>query len=1116
MRKSKSRFFSIFGIVAIGVSFFAGVTGSPYDMRATADEYFDKTDLMDFRLVSTYGFDEDDISALREIEGAEIYPSYYTDVLIYSDGASSSKVARLYPVQEEYSYNTLTLKEGRYPEAENECMVDSGGMVEAISVGSTVTFYDHENDLSDTLSCTEYTVVGMFKSPMYVDKTVRGNTNVGGGTISTAIYIPEDNFLTEYYTQVFVRIPELEKYLCYGDEYEAEADKYAELFEQKADIRSVERLDKIKSDAYAEIDDAKKELADGKAEADEKIADAQKELDEAAEKLAEAKEELDSAPAEFEDAEKKLADGRKEIDDGYAELEKNRADYKEQIADAEKQLEDNRKLLDDGEKEYNDGLAQFNDGYAEYEKNKTAFDEQYAQYEAGRAQLDEAAAQLEMLKAAYGETNEMYIAAKAQYDAQAAEFEAYGAQLESGRVQLETAKMQLDEVKAQLDAAKAEIDSGRAQLADGEKELAEQKAEAERQFADAEIQLADAEKEYENGVKELADARQKYEDGLAEYEDGYAEYADGLEEFEKEKAYAYAEIADAEKEIADAEKEVDELKEIEWYVFDRGDNPGYTEYGSNADRIANIATVFPVFFILVAMLVCLTTMSRMVEEQRTQIGTLKALGYGNGSIIFKFMFYAVTAALSGAVFGYLVGMKVFPATIITAYSMMYDLGDMVLPYQLDLAVISVLACTAAIAVTVYAACSSALREQSAQLMRPKPPKQGKRIFLERITFIWKRFNFSNKVTTRNLFRYKRKMFMSVIGIAGCTALLLTGCALFDSVNDIIDKQYTEILQYDGIIAYDSEEYPDCSENIVAKLDGRADCIDVYQKNMKISANGKNVDAYVAVPMQSEQFTDFVVMRDRKSGTPYTLGDGEIYIDEKLASLLGGVVSGDTILIYEDDTKSHSVTVTAYIENYPQHYVYMSEKTYAGLFGEIPEYNVKFFSYNGENIDEGVLSEDVMSVDGVLAVSLNTESKKTFSNMLESLSLVIVVIIVSAGVLAFIVMYNLTNINITERMREIATLKVLGFYDGEVDSYVFRENFLLTLIGTAAGLVLGTFLAEFVITTAEVDLVMFGRNIYAGSYIIASLLTLAFSSIVSVFMHSRLKKIDMIEALKSVE
>lgn len=1214
IRGTKSRFFSIFGIVAIGVGFFSGVKAAAPDMRLSADTYYDEASLTDLRLVSTYGFDENDLAALEALPGVSVVPSYYTDLISEVDGGSPI-AARVFSLSaHEAGFNTLTLIDGRFPEKENECVAIGSGMKNTVVLGSKVSFTDGDGEApDDLLNESTFTIVGTAICPVFIDKTSFGSTSVGNGSIGAVYYVPEKSFCVEYYTEVYLQDPALAALSSYSDEYDEKREQLERSAEEIAERRETERFDEILTEANETLEDARRELADAEREANEEIADGEKELADAKQKLDDAEKEIADGEREIADGEQELLDARAELDQGYLDLEQGRKDYAEEIeqaeqelsdaaeeiAESEKKLSDAEKELESGKKDYEEGLAKYEDGVkqfadgkaeydegyaayeeglAQYEEQKKTFDEGKAQYEEGeaqyeegvaqlpgaKAQLDQAAAQLSRLSSMLGASSPQYLAAKAEYDQNYAQYEATAAQLaevraqldetkiqiEQGEAQLTEAKATLDETelqlgeakktideteeelsaaKAELDEAKAEIDSaereiadGRTQLADGKKEyedglaeLEQAKADAEKEFAEAEQKLADGEKELADGEQELADAREKLSEGKADYAQGLLDYADGEKELSDGKAEAEEKIADAKAELADAEKEIADLEKPEWYIFTRDDNLGYAEYGENADRINNIASVFPVFFILVAALVCLTTMTRMVEEQRTQIGTLKALGYSDGKIIYKYMLYAAAATASGAVFGILGGMQLFPFVIVTAYGMMYSIPVLCTPIDLVTAAASILVSLAAITLTVFFTCRSALSEQAAQLMRFKVPKAGKRILLERAGFLWKRLNFSGKVTARNLFRYKRKMIMSTVGIAGCTALLMTGFALYDSINDIIIKQYGELQSYDGIAVYDGEKYPDSAAEAAAVIAENGSSVNVFQKQMNVSAGGKKASAYIAVPREAERFTDFLYLRDRKTGEKYALTDGTVYMDEKL-TLLIGAKAGDIVTVEKSDTETVEVTLTAPFENYPGHYLYMTEKTYADLFGEVPEYNALYFTHGLSESDEDALAERLLETDGVLAVTYSSNVKETYQTMLGTLLYVIIVIIASAGALAFIVMYNLTNINISERVREIATLKVLGFYDGEVDTYIFRENLILTLLGTAVGLILGVFLANFVITTAEVDFVMFGRTIYPMSYVLAAAFTVLFSAVVMLVMHRKLKNVDMIDALKSIE
>ncbi len=1245
IRSTLSRFLSIFGIVALGVGFFSGVKASAPDMRITFDDFMDENHLLDLRIVSTYGFNENDIAAVSAMNGAEVYPSYFTDLISHFDDRPAA-AARLFALNDavlDNRINGLVLTEGRMPENEHECVMSASLMKGEPAVGSTVVFTDNYGEApDDALSVNEYTIVGKVRSPMYIDKTTRGSTSVGNGSIEGAYYISEENFLFDYYTELYVRFPELDKFICYSSEYKDASDARSDEAEKIGEVRCPERFAEIKDEANEKLSDAESELRDSEAEYDEKIADAEKKIADGEKEIADGEKELADGEAEIAENEQKLADGEKEIAENEQKLidaekeiaeneqklkdaekeiaeneqklidaEKEIAENEQKLTDGEKEIAENRKKLADAEKQYEAGLAEYNDGVEqykagleEYEKNTALLEEKRAELEEAKRRYEEGAAALEAAKAELSAQEKQIEAAKMQIaaalglgritddmlrqyaaaDPRAAQIVASmdmlesaknelaanetaleeakkqiddgEAQLSDGEKQLEQAKTLLDDTKIQLEDAEkqladaaAEIESGRKQLedaeaeaADGRKQLEEAKAEiadgrkqlddakaetadgrkqlddAKAGIVDGRQQIEDAKKEAAEGREKLSDARKEAEDGRKKLEDARKELADGKKELADAKAEGEEKLADAHRKLDEAREDVEELEEPKWYVFTRDGDPGYTEYGQNADRINNIASVFPVFFIIVAMLVCLTTMSRMIEEQRVGIGTLKALGYENGNIIFKYMFYALSAAFLGCVVGCGAGMILFPYVIMTAYGIMYDMPALYLGIDIVTAVTASAVFLAAIALTVWLTARSALGEQAAQLMRPKAPKNGKRIFLEHIAPVWKRFGFSSKVTARNLFRYKRKMLMTVVGIAGCTALLLTGLALYDAINDILSKQFGDIQNYQGILAFDADKYPDSADKAAGVIaDCGGDTIRVYQKQTDIHANGKSVSAYITVPSEPDKFTGFFDLRSRTTGDRFGLSGDNIYIDEKSSLLLGGIGAGSTVEIDTDDADRISLTVTAPFENYPNHYIYMTPEYYESLFGEGPAYNVLYFRHPlGTGDEQDKLGEKLLAIDGVLNVTFNSVTLQSFTRMLDSLSLVIMVIIASAGMLAFVVMYNLTNINITERIREIATLKVLGFYDGEVDKYIFRENIILSLIGTGFGLILGIFLARFVITTAEVDIVMFGRNIYPLSFVLAAVITIVFSVLVTLAMHRRLQKVNMIEALKSVE
>ncbi|MCH5324447.1 MAG: FtsX-like permease family protein [Eubacterium sp.] len=1278
--KTKSRFISIFGILAIGCGFFAGLTVSENDMKLSSDTYYDSQSLMDFRLLSTYGFDENDIEALENCtDGCSVYPSYYTDCFIgEEEGGDIVRVFSLDKLGQNNSYNTLTITEGRLPKSEDECIIDGSTIGGGFEIGDTFTL--NGKGLEDTLSRTEYTVVGFYNSPMFIDHTGRGNTSIGNGEIDTTAYIPQENFITEVYTQVYITIDELSPYNTYSEEYERRRDEIEAVLEDIGDDRKILRRDEIVADAEEKLADGEKELAEQEAEVRKELDDAQKELDDGKQELDDGKKELDDSRKQLDDAKQEIADneklltdtkqqlddGKKELDDsrkllddtkaqldaakaeidanrpliedsgaqiaagekeladskaqldaGKAELDASRAlldSSKQQIEDGEKQLKDSKKVLDDtkkqlddskkqlddaavtfaeskavlddskrqldeaksqldslkqvldiaqraidrarenadngtqvgillpgasqivyysldeaqklldeykaqyndglkqyndGLKQYNDGLKKYNDGYTEYLNGIAAYNAGELMYQQGLSQYEDGAKTLKDSRKLYEDGEKQYAEGLKKYQDGLALYEEGLAEFNKGKAQYEAAL-------ALYKDGLAKYEDGRAQYEDGERLYSQGMAD----YLNGLIAYNEGVKRFEQGVKDYEQGETAYAEGLEKYEDGLSKYKEGLAEFEKGKLEAEEKLLDAHEELDDARRKLKDLSNPEWYIFNRADNPGFSEYGENAERIRNIAMIFPLFFAMVAVLVCLTTMTRMVEEQRTQIGTLKALGYGNGSIMFKYMLYALTAALIGAMFGIFIGMKLFPYIIMTAYGMMYEFPEYLAPYDFELMLLVVAVAVILAAVTVYFSCKNILREQPSSLMRPKAPKSGKKILLERIGFIWNHLSFSKKVSMRNLFRYKRRMLMTVVGIAGCTALLLTGFGIYDSVSDILTKQFDEISLYNGIVAFQDISTTHRREAAELLAENGCDAELVYQKQITIKCGNSNADAYLFGVKDNDVLAKYVDVRSRTNSEKYALDDNTVIINEKLATLLGNVKVGDTITLAASETESGEAVVGAICENYAYHYVYISGALYQQLFDDNLPYNSFYFNIpDGDNADDGwkdALAEELLDIEGVAAVSYKTSVGDTFRNMMKSLQLVIVVLIACAGMLAFIVLYNLTNININERIREIATLKVLGFFDKEVSFYIFRETILLTLLGTGVGLVLGRFLLDFVVRTAEIDIVMFGRDVHLLSFIWSILLTLVFAVTVMLFMHRKLKYVNMVEALKSVE
>lgn len=690
-------------------------------------------------------------------------------------------------------------------------------------------------------------------------------------------------------------------------------------------------------------------------------------------------------------------------------------------------------------------------------------------------------------------------------------------ELEQGKKDLEDGKKQLSEARTQLDEQKTALDEQEEQLKTAEAQFGGSTPEIEAgktKIAEAREQLSEGEKELETKESELA----KAEETIKENE---TKLADGRKDYEEAKKEAEDKIAEGEDKIAEAEADLAALEFPAWTVSDRNDMTDYSGYADNANQMKSLGAVFPVLFFLVAALISLTTMTRMVEEERTQIGTLKALGYSKSSIAGKYVFYALLATVGGSVLGVLAGEKIFPYVIIDAYRIMYQHMDgMVLDYQLDHALVASLVALFCTMAGTLSACGKELASTPAVLMRPPAPKEGKRVFLERIGFIWKHLSFSWKSTVRNLFRYKKRLFMTVFGIGGCMALLLVGFGLRDSIMDVVLLQYGEIQLYDGMLVLNEDASDAEVEALKKDLSSRSDVeesMDVYMK--KHAAKGENgtCEVYLMMPEKLENFSDFIHTRNRITKEAYTLGDEGIILAEKTAKMLG-VKSGGSITVESRDGEDVEVPVAEICENYMQNFAYISPGLYEKLFGSVPEANNILFK-GTDSSDEAAIEktgQELLKNKAALSVTYIGTLAERLNSMLGSLDVVIVVLIISAGMLAFVVLYNLNNININERKRELATLKVLGFFDGEVSSYVFRENILLTVFGCILGVVLGSALHRYVITTVEIESYMFGRIIKIPSYLLAIALTFGFSFLVNLLMHFKLKKIDMVESLKSVE
>ena len=1056
VRHTYSRFLSILLLSALAVAFLVGLRATAPDMEYTADNYYDSHHLMDGYILSTMGLTQEDLQALAQADGVDQVEGAWS-----VDATAVDSIVSMRSMPEEL--NLLNVVEGRLPQQVDECVTEQMLLTAlGLEIGDTLSVTLEEAD-QDSLTRTSYTIVGTVQSPLYVGSD-RGSTTLGSGSIDAFVYIPGENFDLDVYTTAYFTgdgMEALNSYSqAYADQLSALVDNLDPLAQERASLRDEE----VRSEAQKELDDARSELAD-----------AQKELDDAKKKLDDARAELDSGWADYESG---LATLEQEIKDGQAKLNAARS-----------QLEESQTRYEQGKVDYQEGLAQYQDGQTAYKDNLAQLDAQQEEVARGYEEYYDALKPFEGTPM-YDQMVEQLAPQKAQLDEASAQIQAGYTQLAQVKTQLEESKAELDAAQAQLKDAAQQLDTGWAEYQSGQQTLDQEEA---------------------RGRSQLAQAK-------AELDDGEAEYQKGLEEYEQAKADAQPELEQAQADIDQGQKELDEMAACEWYVLGRDTNSGFVSYSQDAERVDNLSSIFPVIFFVVAALACLTTMTRMVEEQRTQIGSLKALGFSRLAISQKYIGYAFVASLVGGLMGLGIGATLIPAVIANAFQIMYAIPGLDYKMQLPLFVLAVLAAVACTTGAALWACLSTLIDTPANLMRPRAPKAGKRVFLEYIKPIWRRLSFTWKVTMRNLFRYQKRFWMTVIGIGGCTALIVTGFGLHESIFDVLDKQFDEISLYDATVGLDEDLTEEQKQGIEDYLDGEEaveDYMFTYQQMMDASTTGTSYDVYLFAVDDVEEFGRFVDLRHRSDHSPVELDSSGVVIDEKLSELLD-VSVGDTITL-EGDQRVEAV-VADITENYVYHYVYLTRDLYTQLYGEDYQNNVMLLAYqDGMGVDvSNQTSETLMKMDGVASYSYIATIRDSFEDSMDAINYAVVIIIVAAAALAFVVLYNLTNINITERRSELATLKVLGFYDGETTAYVLRENVFLTIFGVILGLVLGRFLHSWMVLTVEVDLVMFGRTAPPYAYVLAAALTALFSLIVNVAAHFRLKKIDMVESLKTVE
>lgn len=1074
-RSNLNRFLSLFGIVALGVMMLTGLVSFAPSMRTAGQKYYVQQNVFDLRVLSTLGLSDSDLSAIAATEGVSaVMPVKYLDTEGRWSSSTDGAVLRVQQLpadpaaDTEANMNRLTLLEGRMPETANECVVQVLGHADPVPLGTVVTLPED----TENIRRTEYTVVGQVQDPQYFSANQETST-VGDGILDALVFVQDGELTADYYTVCYLKVADAAQYDNYSDEYQTAVDTVADRLDAISKEHCVARRAQLIEDATTQLDDAKQTYSEQKAEAERQFAQAEQ-------KLTDAQRELDAAKAQLDAGEAELAAQKAALPDTMQSGAATLVSSEEQVLEFEDQLQQIQLLVN--LKQVADPLL----GYAETALNNA------------QKALDEAEPEDEE----YTELRDALAKAQAAYDNIKGQLDGYQAQLDAGKQQMYAKGLISSPNLSNTDLvteAKAALRKMKVQLLQGQLQLSTGTATAYTQFEAARAQL---------------------DEGWAQYQSGQEQLNASRTEYETQKADAEQKLAEGQQQINDAEEKIADIQNGEWYVLDRGSTLSIVTLEQYADRMAAIARVFPVFFFLVAALVATTTMTRMVDENRLQMGTLKALGYSNASIAGKYLFYALTASVLGSMAGMVVGFLVFPSIIWYAYQLIFSLPTFTLRFYPGMAAASMAISAAVIGLATWSACRSSLKEKSAALLLPRAPVAGKRIFLEYITPLWKRMSFSQKTTARNLFRYKKRFFMTVLGVAGCTALLLIGFGLQDSLLPIVTKQSTELSHNDLTVTLSDPAAFTVEKGLTDALEGGQveNWAAVYSKSVTIyNADGESAGVSVVGAQTDSQLSRYVTFRTRRGHKAIPFEKDSVVLTEKTALNLG-VEPGDSIWVENPDGERVEMTLTGVTENYMFTRLYVSNAQLQTLLGtqDIPWNTVYAQTRCDSAADRNTMRETLLACNYVTGASFTEDATSMFDNLIVSLNSVVVLIIVCAAALAAVVLYNLISVNLAERKKELATIKVLGFFDKEVYRYIFREIDLLALMGSCVGLLLGIPLHQFIIRTVEMDQLMFIRTIAPHSYLLSVALTMLFTLAVCFVMRRHVKKISMVESMKAPE
>ena len=1129
IKSSLGRYLAIACIIALGASIFVGLLATKGDMIYTAQTYLDQQNMFDLRLLSTYGWSQDEVDAIAELAGVTAAEGAISlDAIVRRGEEKSDLVYKIHSIPNEITVPYLL--GGRMPKNSDECLIDGQRMTDAV-LGTTITVQEsNSEDTLDMLQERTFTVVGYVSTPLYMDES-RGGTTIGNGVVSGYIYVMDDAFSVDYYTEIALKVAG--DHTIYSDAFNNMLTEMAESLKPDVTLIAQDRMYQLK----AEAEDA---YAEGLAEYQDGLAEYEKARAEALAELEEAKKKLDDGQFEIDANRKTLDDGLKDLEDGQAEIDKQlktladsrvqlldkKAETYNQLAAAYAELMENYKTVESALKQVTDALPLLEDGIVQIEDGLQQIEDGLVllqimiPLQETEVKVTENALQI-ALNALVVDTDlvakleERLATAKQELaDSQAQKdlAETMQVQLTKQLAQLNAQREELNANLKTLQDAKAQIDLGLLELQSGQVQADNQFAAAQAQIESGMIQLEAAQLQIDQGYEEWKAGKLALDEAQAELDAGYAEYEKGKAEAEAELDKAAQELRDAEVKLAEAKESIASMQEATVYILDRNTVAGYVSFESNSDIVAGIARVFPAFFLLVAALVCITTMTRMVEEERTQIGTLKAMGYSNRAIISKYIAYAGSAAIVGCGLGVLLGSVVFPSILWGAYKIIMNVTPRImLQINWPLCIAVVVAYTAVMLSVTWYCCRRSLKEVPAELIRPKAPTSGKKIFLEYLPF-WKHIGFLNKVMLRNVFRYRQRMFMMLVGIGGCTALLLTGFGIRDSIRNIAVDQFANVTTNDLTVYFSETQTLQQQEEFRNALKSQADdVLFFYQISADIRFENATKEIYLV--SGDEQIRNFMHFKQngKDLGMPAV---GEAFLSIGVAQNLG-IEVGDTVTIADEDMRTLTVTVSGIYHNSVYNYAIVDPATIAQQWGEAPGNQMAFVGVR-DYCDHHETAAKASKLDGVMNIVVTKDVAGSVNSMLGALDTVVVTIVICAGALAMTVLYNLTNINITERIREIATIKVLGFHANETAAYVFKENLLLSAMGVLCGMPGGWYLLKFVTSEIQVDMVYFQAALEPVSILLGVVLTMLAACLVDFLLYFKLEKINMAEALKSVE